>query len=480
MDQKGYGIAQFPDIKADPDTLYYTGSTTKSFTAAAVSLLIDDSAGSKTPLQWNTPIASIIPDDFVLLDNYATNHLTLEDALSHRTGMPRHDGTLFFSHSPRDVVRNLRFLPLSAEPRTTFQYCNIMFVTIAHVIETITDMWLGDFFRTRIWEPLGMDETYFSLDDAEKAVVDDGKVLARGYYWEEHVEKYVPELYLDWPMISGAGGIISSVNDYARYLRAMMDEALPISLAGYEALHTPRMIVSRERAPKTGPTTYSLGWDQKLYQGESLMTHDGGLPGFGSQMLYMPWHRWGVVMMANTAETSNAAEQVLAFRLMDDLLQTPMHERTNWVEVMDHMLASLQEDLQHAKHRLFPNAPPPEQAIPPSLAPEEYTGSYIHPAYGKFNLTLHNVSCPGTGSHKSPLSFHAALDMPNTPWAMDLEHVNVDFFLVTTRAIKADNVTEAGPITKAEFALQANGKVKEVGVQLEPAISDMVWFEKVA
>lgn len=47
--------------------------------------------GTSTPLDWTTPISQIIPDDFVLSDAWATEHLTLEDALSHRTGLPRHD-----------------------------------------------------------------------------------------------------------------------------------------------------------------------------------------------------------------------------------------------------------------------------------------------------------------------------------------------------------------------------------------------------
>lgn len=73
-------------------------------------------------LDWTTPIASLIPDDFVLMDDaWATAHITLEDALSHRTGLPRHDKST--SHwvdgedgdrrvaTPRDVVRSLRYLP---------------------------------------------------------------------------------------------------------------------------------------------------------------------------------------------------------------------------------------------------------------------------------------------------------------------------------------------------------------------------------
>jgi len=71
-------------------TLFYAGSTTKSLTAAALSLLIDDEENFPD-LQWSTTIKSLIPEEFVTEDEYATNHLTLEDFLSHRSGYGRHE-----------------------------------------------------------------------------------------------------------------------------------------------------------------------------------------------------------------------------------------------------------------------------------------------------------------------------------------------------------------------------------------------------
>jgi CubicO group peptidase (beta-lactamase class C family) len=55
-----------------------------------MSLLVADN--EKYPqVQWDTPIHQLIPDDFMLENEYATNHTTIEDALSHRSGLPRHD-----------------------------------------------------------------------------------------------------------------------------------------------------------------------------------------------------------------------------------------------------------------------------------------------------------------------------------------------------------------------------------------------------
>ncbi|KAK1714323.1 beta-lactamase/transpeptidase-like protein, partial [Colletotrichum lupini] len=91
---KGYGYAVLNSTPVTPHTLYYTGSTTKSFTAAGISLLIDNASATSSVypgLSWKTPVSHILRDDFVLSDEWATAHITLEDAMSHRTGYPSHD-----------------------------------------------------------------------------------------------------------------------------------------------------------------------------------------------------------------------------------------------------------------------------------------------------------------------------------------------------------------------------------------------------
>lgn len=54
-----------------PETLFYTGSTTKSFTAAGLSLLVDNSSDYGS-IRWETPISQLLRDDFVLSDDWAT------------------------------------------------------------------------------------------------------------------------------------------------------------------------------------------------------------------------------------------------------------------------------------------------------------------------------------------------------------------------------------------------------------------------
>lgn len=104
---KGYGHATLsPQTPVTPHTLFYTASTTKSFTAAAAAKLVESDEPAYSHISWHTKLSDLIPEDFVLQDKYTQDHITLEDALSHRTGMPRHDNTWFNNDaSLRDQAR---------------------------------------------------------------------------------------------------------------------------------------------------------------------------------------------------------------------------------------------------------------------------------------------------------------------------------------------------------------------------------------
>ena len=308
------------------ETLFYAASTTKAFTGAATSLLVDDNENF-TNVQWTTPINQLIREDFVLKDEYWTNHITLEDALSHRTGLPDHLFSYFRGgNTVQGVVRKLRHLPLSTDPRTTFQYSNLMYIVVSHVIESLTGQWLGDFLAERIWKPLGMDSTYFSLGDAQKSQ----SLLARGYLWDNETKEYLPLPYWMGPEASGAGSIISNVQDYAKWLSMMIHQRRPLSPSGYAEVLKPRTIILDSSNPLVLSTNYALGWGEITYRNNKIYTHDGGIPGFGSRVAFLPDRSFGYVIMANTGETSNMVAGILGNTLADQLLEIPPHDRLDW------------------------------------------------------------------------------------------------------------------------------------------------------
>lgn len=319
-------------MKATPDTLYFAGSTSKAFTAAAVAHLIDGKNHSVFADGWNTPISSIIRDDFVLQDEWATQHLTLEDAASHRTGMPRHDlGWARFHQdgslvTTAEHVRTLRHLPPSAAPRTTWQYCNYMYVVLGHVVEVLTGQWLGAALREAIWQPLGMTATFGDTRDAQAAAPEHH--LAAGYYWDPARERHV-EMRVDSTRESGGAGlVISTVNDYAKWARCLLDRTGPFSEATHEAIRTPRMLTPAREGDRMGDgdLTYGLAWMKKTYHGEVVFKHGGTEMAYSAQLYWIPRLRYAVVVMANTG-LANSAEDEVVWRLIEDKLNVPKSQR---------------------------------------------------------------------------------------------------------------------------------------------------------
>lgn len=325
---QGYGFASFPDTPATPETIWYGASTSKAQLAAVLSHLIVNEQYPALANGWTTTISSVLRDDFVLQDEWSTTHLTLDDAVSHRTGMPRHDRSTMREIDgrparPRGIVRNLRNLALTYPPRVTFKYCNLMFITLSHVVETVTGKWLGDVLRETLWQPLGMNSTYFDLDDALAAPGH----FASGYRWDSKAKKYneVPKMPLT--EISGAGSVLSTVLDYAKWVKCLLHESEPLSAATHRDLKTPRMMSSTAPFGGLDVQLYSLGWERTLFRGHVVYTHSGGMHAYGAEVYWLPEHKYGVVSFANTALTSNAAEEVLCWRLIQDKLGIPKKEQ---------------------------------------------------------------------------------------------------------------------------------------------------------
>ncbi|KAG8625326.1 hypothetical protein KVT40_007077 [Elsinoe batatas] len=88
---KGYGFADVESkTPVTPYTLFQCASTTKSFIASLVALVVQDEVTYKD-INWEFPLHNIQPRDFVMTTLYETAEVTFLDALSHRTGVPRHD-----------------------------------------------------------------------------------------------------------------------------------------------------------------------------------------------------------------------------------------------------------------------------------------------------------------------------------------------------------------------------------------------------
>lgn len=394
----------------------------------------------------------------MLQDDHVTTHTTIEDALSHRSGLPRHD--LAYGE-PDDtsatVVKRIRYLPMTAEPRTTFQYCNIMYAVATDLLETLTGLKLETILREKFWKPLGMSSTSFSEVEAT------GK-LARGYYWDDslttggHVSHshYVSEPYINLSSISGAGATISCVNDYALWVKAYLDVAnstkpinfsSPINPTLYRDVLTPRTISQPPfGVPAPGfltPQLYALGWFTFSISGYTIVAHGGGVPGFGTIVLFLPDEGYGIVTMGNTAGTSNIVGNLIALVLLERKLGLSSEESAfakatllaclSDSDMRQEMHPKSDEDciVERRSQRSGTTQtewPPREIAkLPLPRDIGDFAGLYKHPAYGVINFT---VSRSGTVREEPTSSFLYGIPtlMRILHYALELHHVTDTLF----------------------------------------------------
>ncbi len=323
----------------------YAGSTTKVHVAALLAVLITSNQykdDRNQPLSWKTPICSLIRADFVLQDEWVTNHITLEDALCHRTGLARNDHAFLryirldgFTKQKRlitlqEMVRNLRHLPMGSEPRTKWCYSNLMFVVLSHVIETLTGQCLGSALRIWLWKPLGMDNTYLSLNQALAS----GAHVARGYFWDEDKRQYTPFSRMPTEEISGSGAVITSAADMAKWLRFWIREQAPLTPEAHRNLRHPRISVAEgDPVPFDTPIMYAQAWQTSSYHGRRFWRHHGGMDAFGALVTFFPDLDFGIAVMGNTAFTANAVAEIITWHLVDNKLGIDPGERYNWTKL---------------------------------------------------------------------------------------------------------------------------------------------------
>ncbi|KAL7951651.1 beta-lactamase/transpeptidase-like protein [Trichoderma barbatum] len=467
---EGYGYATLPDVPATPETLWYGASTTKAHVAAALSALIHSGNYSALSQGWSTPISSIIRDDFVLQDEWATNHVTLDDAVSHRTGMARHDGSSVREidgrpATPRDVVRNLRNLPLTAEPRVTVYYCNLMYVTLSHVIETITGKWLGRVLRDLLWEPLGMNSTYFDLQSA----LDAPEHMASGYAWDQEKGEFKEIPFMTVTEVSGAGSVISNALDYAKWIKSLIHRSGPLSRHVHEDIRTPRMFWPGSPEKGYDLQLYGLGWVRTLHKGHVVYTHSGGMHAYGAEVYWFPEAMYGVVVFGNTA-TCHVVEEIVGWKLIDDKLGIPAKDRFDYGSKWKKAEAKLDWLYKNALDILYPERPNP--ALPSTLSTSELVGTYYNAGYG--NITLREEPHPDKLGEKILVA-----DRPDSTWrySMHFHHVSGDNWIVYLPApiYSGTNFVE---FVAGEFKLGADGKASGIEIIWESRTDPM--FEGIA
>lgn len=354
------------ELPVTEDTLFEIGSITKSFTATALGMLVDEEQ-----LAWDTPICEYLPS-FAMPDPAMTAQVTLRDLLTHRTGMPRHDYAHFGSTASRAaLVARLRHLPSNMPFRTLFQYNNLQYAAAGWVLEQIAGSTWEEFIRQRIFAPLKMRASTFLTE-----LPGDETHVARGYVREgEAVRPSIPAKQF-MGSAGPAGSISSTVPEMCRWLSFQMYQGKDgkrelLKPTTLQTLHAPAIVSPPWADPEVINPTYGMGWMQMAYRGQLLILHGGATSGFNAHLSFLPQEKFGVVVLTNGI--SDLLPYVLAFNAYDRLLGLP---RVNWFTRMrrfSRQNIAKQQELEQQQSKM-PVLPTPKLAV--------FAGEYRHPGYG--------------------------------------------------------------------------------------------------
>ena len=300
---KAHGVETVGGAPVTPDSLFRIASMTKSFTAMSILQLRD--AGK---LSLDEPAAKYVPELAGLA--YPTKDspaITIRHLLTHGEGFPEDnpwgDRQLAI---PNDVISGWmkEGIPFSTTPGTAYEYSNYGFAILGQIIERVSGQSYPAYVREHILLPLGMTKSTFDIPANG----------TRGYRWLDG--KWVEDPILAHGSFGAMGGLWTSARELAKYVSFLMSayparddaERGPLRRSSAREMQQAARSVNASATRSTGldaplaMSAVSYGYGLNVVTDcrfRHLVSHSGGLPGYGSVMAWLPEHGVGVIAMTN-------------------------------------------------------------------------------------------------------------------------------------------------------------------------------------
>ncbi|TFK57591.1 beta-lactamase/transpeptidase-like protein [Heliocybe sulcata] len=382
---KTWGIKTDEGDAMTSDTLFNLASCSKAFTAASIGILMDDYASGKnsTPLPpglkeftWNTKVKDILPGEWQIMDEWASEKANIRDILSHVSGLPRHDYSYGPYDSPQDIVTHMKHLRPAYELREHWHYNNQMYVTASYIISKYAGPYMT-FVKERIFKPLNMTSTTFSPEEA----IASGKLTVTWTHTGRRIPFWFTEDTIE--LQAGAGGVTSSAEDMTRWLAFLLSGGLHpetnetlISPSAFNEITTAHVVTDGKAPnPNLSVAGYGMGWWRQSYRGHEFAYHSGAIPGFSTRTVFMPSDGLGMVLFLNVDEKASVHRK-LSFKIMDSFLN---------ISETDHSSHWDSRAKAHSNdHTVKP--PPYKGTSNGSIELTSLSGTYSNPGYGAFTI----------------------------------------------------------------------------------------------
>lgn len=253
---KAFGYDADVNTPLKKDAIFRIASQTKAITSVAVMMLYEEGK-----FMLDEPVSNYIPEfknpkvlvkfnkeDTTYTTTPAKREVTIRDLLTHTSGIGyaqigSSEANAIYAKAGivggigvdklvlGDGMKKLGSLPLFHNPGEQWTY-GLNTDLLGYLVEVVSGMNLDEFFRKRIFEPLGMKDTYFYLPkekyDRLAMLYTEDKTTKKAVKMQEKIVIGGKTFYRDYPILegtyfSGGGGLSSTIIDYAIFLQMMLN-----------------------------------------------------------------------------------------------------------------------------------------------------------------------------------------------------------------------------------------------------------------
>jgi CubicO group peptidase (beta-lactamase class C family) len=291
---RGFGKARPGGVTPSPQTPFFIGSLTKSFTALAIMQLVE--AGK---VELDAPAQRYLPW-FRVADAQASAQMTVRHLLNQTSGLPASLGLADLGDPDSQAtaterqVRALATLRLARPVGEKFEYSNTNYNVLGLIIEAASGESYAGYVQRHIFDPLGMSHSYASKAEVQR----NGLAMGHRYWFGRPIP--APDLSIPAGSLP-SGQLICSVEDMAHYLIAQLNggccgDAQVLSPSGIAEMHR-GAVEWREMGFSVGH--YGMGWVSQGCGETRIVSHSGTVPDFSAFMALVPEQKRAIVLLFN-------------------------------------------------------------------------------------------------------------------------------------------------------------------------------------
>jgi CubicO group peptidase (beta-lactamase class C family) len=389
---KGFGVKVLgQNDPVDEHTPFALASVTKNITNTLVARLVDQGK-----LDWKDKVTKYLPD-FQLSDPKITQEMTIEDLLSHRSGLPGYSGDTLneLGWQADEITPTLKLIPIEGEFRKTYEYQNVIVGLVGGILEKVTGKPLAQIYEEEIFNPIGLTETRIG----NRAPPTFWQKLIGMFQKKEpqptfhdlflgktrHLPNGNPGLYT----FPASSGIISTGQDLGKWLIFQLNKARVngkelISEANLNQMRSPHVEVpihGGRQFPQDRVTAvqYGMGWFIHDYMGVPMFSHMGGMAGTRSFLLIVPQDNLGIAVLTNLGGMRvSLFPEAIRNKFFD--LYLNVKDEVDWAK-------KLREDSRNYRDRIAKQRRLQMlQALAPARDLNDYVGLYENTLYGRIEI----------------------------------------------------------------------------------------------